>query len=274
MKKVCVITGGGSGIGFAAAKEMIKENYYVILVGRNADKLKNAVRELEEMGGEAEGFSCDVSDREGCFKLAKYAGSLGEVKAVLHIAGMSPHMGDAEKIMQANAMGTVNINDAFYGVIAKGGCIIDTSSTSAYMSPGFIMPKKAYKFAYTDKDKFMKKMMARVHLFPKKVQTGVAYGISKHFCIWFAKEDAKRFALKGARVLSVTPGNFETPLGSLEQEEASKYLKFAAIKRNGLPEEIGPLYAHLVDERLGYLTGTDILCDGGCIAGGASAFSR
>lgn len=107
--------------------------------------------------------------------------------------------------MKANALGTVNINDAFYPVIAKGGCLIDTSSTSAYMSPSFIMPKKAYKLAYTDRDKFMKKMMARVHLFPKKVQTGVSYGISKHFCIWFAKADAKRFAQKGARVLSVTP---------------------------------------------------------------------
>ena len=274
MKKVCVVTGGGSGIGFAAAKEAAKKGYYVMIVGRNEKKLAGAVEELRKDGCEAEAYSCDVSDREHCFALARHAAECGAVKAVLHIAGMSPHMGDAEKIMKANALGTVNINDAFYPVIAKGGCLIDTSSTSSYMSPSFIMPKKAYKLAYTDRDKFMKKMMARVHLFPKKVQTGVSYGISKHFCIWFAKADAKRFAQKGARVLSVTPGNFETPLGSLEQEEASKYLKFAAVQRNGLPEEIGPLYAHLCDERLGYLTGTDILCDGGCIAGGASAFSR
>ncbi len=79
---------------------------------------------------------------------------------------------------------------------------------------------------------------------------------------------------KNARVLSITPGNFETPLGNLEKEEASTYLKFAAIKRNGRPEEIAPLYVALIDERLSYLTGTDILCDGGCIAGGASAFAR
>lgn len=79
---------------------------------------------------------------------------------------------------------------------------------------------------------------------------------------------------KNARVLSITPGNFETPLGNLEKEEASTYLKFAAVKRNGRPEEIAPLYAALIDERLSYLTGTDILCDGGCIAGGASAFAR
>lgn len=116
--------------------------------------------------------------------------------------------------------------------------------------------------------------MKRVNLFPKKTREGVAYSISKHFTIWFAKQDAARYAKKNARVLSITPGNFETPLGNLEKEEASTYLKFAAIKRNGRPEEIAPLYAALIDERMSYLTGVDILCDGGCIAGGASAFAR
>lgn len=274
MKKVCVVTGGGSGIGFAAAKEVAAKGYYVILVGRNKKKLENAVQELQSMGYEAEAFGCDVSDREACFTLAKHAAECGEVKAVLHIAGMSPHMGSAEKIMQANAMGTVNINDAFFEVIAEGGCVIDTSSTSAYMAPSFIMPKRLYPLSRVNRKLFLEKMMKRVNLFPKKTREGVAYSISKHFTIWYAKQDAARFAEKKARVLSITPGNFETPLGTLEQEEASTYLKFAAVKRNGRPEEIAPLYVALLDERMGYLTGTDILCDGGCIAGGASAFAR
>lgn len=55
--------------------------------------------------------------------------------------------------------------------------------------------------------------------------------------------------------MSVTPGNFETPMGELEKEEAASFLKYNAIKR------------------LGYLTGADIICDGGCIASGASAVS-
>ena len=274
MKKVCVVTGGGSGIGFAAAKEVAAKRYYVILVGRNKKKLENAVQELQSMGYEAEAFGCDVSDREACFTLAKHAAECGEVKAVLHIAGMSPHMGSAEKIMQANAMGTVNINDAFFEVIAEGGCVIDTSSTSAYMAPSFIMPKRLYPLSRVNRKLFLEKMMKRVNLFPKKTREGVAYSISKHFTIWYAKQDAARFAEKKARVLSITPGNFETPLGTLEQEEASTYLKFAAVKRNGRPEEIAPLYVALLDERMGYLTGADILCDGGCIAGGASAFAR
>ncbi len=253
-RKVCVITGGGSGMGLATAHRMAKKGYYTILCGRTVSKLENAVNELREAGGEAEAFPCDVSDRESCFALARHAAECGEVKVMLHIAGLSPHMGDSEKIMAGNALGTVNINDAFYEVMAPGGCLIDTSSMSAYLTPAFIMPTGAYPLSRTDREKFMKKMMGRVNMMPKKTRTGVAYSVSKHFVIWFAKTDAARFGAKGVRVLSVTPGNFETPMGALEKDEAGTYLKFNAIKRNGKPEEIAALYEMLTDEQLGYLT--------------------
>ena len=138
-------------MGLAAAKLVCEAGYYTILVGRTASKLEKAVTDLRAAGGEAEAFSCDVSDRESCFALAKHAAECGEVKALLHIAGLSPHMGDAEKILRGNALGTVNINDAFYEVMAPGGCVIDTSSMSAYLAPQFIMPQGAYKFARTDR---------------------------------------------------------------------------------------------------------------------------
>ena len=213
MKPVCVITGGGSGMGRATAKLVCEAGYHVILVGRTAAKLESAVAELTEAGHEAEAFACDLSDRASCEKLARHAVERGQVKALLHIAGMSPHMGSPEAILRANALGTVNINDAFYPVMAPGGCVIDTSSMSAYLAPGFIMPKHSYPLARTDREKFLKKMMARINLMPKNARTGVAYSISKHFVIWFAKTDAARFGAKGVRCLSVTPGNFDTPMG-------------------------------------------------------------
>lgn len=274
MKKVCVITGGGSGIGFATAKIMGQQALHVILAGRSAKKLENAVAELKAEGIEAEAFSCDVSDQGGTRALAGTALERGKVEIVIHAAGMSPHMGDAQKIMEANALGTVNVNDAFYGVMHDGGCIIDTSSMSAYLTPKLIMPGRCYKFSRTDRGKFMKKMMRRVNLFPRKVRSGVAYGISKDFVIWFARTDAARFGQKGVRVLSVTPGNFETPMGELEKDEAMTYVKYNAIKRLGRPEEIARLYAALADGRIGYLTGADILCDGGCVAGGVDPLRR
>ena len=274
MKKVCVITGGGSGIGLATAKNIGNQGYYLILVGRTAKKLENAVTELQAMGIEAELFNCDIADRQSTRLLAATALERGEVKVVIHAAGMSPQMGDAQKIMEANALGTININDAFYEVMHDGGCIIDTSSMSAYLTPQFIMPKHCYKLSRTDRDEFMKKMMRRVIIFPKKCRAGVAYGISKNFVIWFAKTDAARFGQKGIRVLSITPGNFETPMGELERDEAMTYVKYNAIKRLGHPEEIAQLYVAAADDRMGYLTGTDILCDGGCIASGCTPFKR
>lgn len=141
-------------------------------------------------------------------------------------------MGSPEAILRANALGTVNINDAFYPVMAPGGCVIDTSSMSAYLSPSFIMPKRVYPLARTDREKFLKKMMARINLMPKNARTGVAYSISKHFVIWFAKTDAARFGAKGVRCLSVTPGNFDTPMGQLESAEAQTFTAHSALKRN------------------------------------------
>ncbi len=274
MNKVCVITGGSSGMGFETAKILAEDGWKLILVGRNQDKLRKAVGEVIKMGGDAVPFACDVADRESVFVLAEFARNCGDVKAVIHAAGLSPHMGDAEGIMKGNALGTINVNDAFYGSISPGGCLIDTASMSAYLAPGFIMPVNGYRLCRVNMDKFYRRMMRRVNVFPQKARAGVAYSISKHFVIWYAKTDAERFGKKGVRVLSVTPGNFDTPMGRLEEAEAAGYVSCNAIMRFGRPEEIARLYASLIDERLGYLTGTDILCDGGCIAGGASALHR
>ena len=88
------------------------------------------------------------------------------------------------------------------------------------------------------------------------------------------RTDAARFGAKGVRCLSVPPGNFDTPMGQLESAEAQTFTAHSALKRNGRPEEIAALYALLLDERLGYLTGTDIVMDGGVIASGVSGLSR
>ena len=128
-------------------------------------------------------------------------------------------------------------------------------------------PRRAFRLAGSDREAFLKKMMARVNLLPASTRPGAAYAISKYFVIWYARSEAARFGARGVRVLSVTPGNFDTPMGALEKEEAGTYLKFNAIPRLGKPEEIAALFAAVSDPAMGYLTGTDILCDGGCLAG-------
>jgi len=273
MKNVCVITGGGSGMGFATAKMLGKENH-IIIVGRTLKKLENALKELRNEGIESDLFVCDISNRALVDELAEFAKSKGRIASVIHAAGMSPHMGDAKTIMEANALGTININDAFYEVMEKGSCLIDVSSMSAYIVPEIIMPKWRYKYSRTNKEVFIKKMMGRVNIFPKKLRSGIAYGISKHFVIWYAKTDAAKFGAKGIRVLSVSPGSFETPMGELEKDSVDEYIKQSALKRLGSVEEIAYLFAFCVSSKAGYLTGTDILCDGGCVASGINLLKR
>lgn len=273
MKKVCVITGGGSGMGLATAKILGKENY-IIIVGRTLKKLENALLELQAEGIEAESFACDISDRASVDRLAAYAKKKGIISSVIHAAGMSPNMGDARTIMEANAVGTINMNEAFFGIMGEGSCIIDVSSMAAYLTPKFIMPERSYKYSRIDKEIFMKKMMARVNLFPKKARSGVAYAISKHFVIWYAKNDAEKFGQKGVRVLSISPGSFETPMGELEKDDIKNLIKHFAIKRLGHVEEIANLFAFCASDKASYLTGVDILCDGGCVASGCNPMKK
>lgn len=256
-------------MGLAAAHIMGRD-HYIILAGRTLSKLENAVKELQDEGIEAEAFSVDVGSRVSAEKLAEHAAGCGRVRALLHCAGLSPHMGDAGLIMQGNALGTVNIDEAFYEIMGEGSCIINVSSMSAYLTPQFIMPKRLYRHALTDREAFMKKIMRFIRLMPKSQQANVAYGISKNFVIWYSKRMAEKMGGKGIRILSVTPGNFETPMGKLESKEASEYIQYCAIKRFGRPEEIAELMAFCASEKPGFLTGADIICDGGCVASGVN----
>lgn len=266
MKEICVITGGGSGMGLATA-HILGKKYKIILVGRTQAKLEKAKAQLLEDGIEAETFAADVGDEASIHRLAAYAAEAGRVKILVHAAGLSPHMGSGADIMQGNALGTVIMDEEFYKVMGEGGCMINISSMSAYIAPRIVMPRRFYRLALTNREKFMNRMMVLINLLPKSQRSNLAYCISKDFVIWYSKRIAGKMGQKGIRVLSITPGNFETPMGRLEEKEAGSFMKYCAIKRFGRPQEIAELIAFCADDKPGFLTGCDIICDGGCIAG-------
>jgi NAD(P)-dependent dehydrogenase (short-subunit alcohol dehydrogenase family) len=97
---------------------------------------------------------------------------------------------------------------------------------------------------------------------------GIAYGISKDYVIWLSKRRSGSFGSKAARILSVSPGSFDTEMGRIEERSGSgKMLETAALKRFGRPDEIAEVLAFCASEKASYLTGTDVLCDGGVVAG-------
>lgn len=268
MANVCVITGGGSGMGLEAAKFMPKDKI-IVISGRTQSKLDKAAEELKALGYTAYGKTCDTSSRESVKELVAFCKELGEIKNVINSAGVSPAMkGTQENILRINALGTVYINEEFSKVMNAGSVIVDVSSNSAYILPNMIIPKKAYKLAETDEEAFLKKLIKRSNLAKGEYQRkGFAYSLSKNFVVWYAKKCAFEYGKKGIRVVSLSPGLIATDMGNLEKEDGGMLIPFSAEERMGKPEELGYALATVADERNGYLAGVDILCDGGSTNG-------
>ena len=267
MKKVCVITGGGSGMGLEAAKFMPRDRV-ILIAGRTVAKLEKALGELKELGYEAYAHAVDTSVRNSVRELAEYAASLGEITNVINSAGMSPAQTNGEKLLRINALGTVYVNQEFSRLMKEGSVIVDIASNSAYSLPEFIIPKKAYPLAETDEEKFIAKILKRANIAKTDYQkAGFAYAISKNFVCWYAAKCAFEYGKKGIRVVSLSPGLIATDMGNAEKENGGYLIKFAAEERMGRPEELGFAIATVADERNGYLAGVDILCDGGSTRG-------
>lgn len=266
MKNVCVITGGGSGMGLAAAKCMPKEKI-IVVTGRTMSKLEKAVKELEELGYEAYAKTCDTSNRQQVRELAEYAASFGEIKNVINSAGLSPAMAEPEQLIRVNALGTVYVNEEFSKFMKPGSVIVDVSSNSAYILPSIVVNKKVFALADKDENVFVKKILVFPNMLKGYQASGLAYGLSKKFVIWYAAKSAQDLGAKGIRVCSLSPGLIATDMGNLEAEEGGELIKTTAERRMGKPEELGFAIATVADERNGYLAGVDVLVDGGSVTG-------
>lgn len=252
-------------MGFETARILGKDQK-IILVGRTVSKLENAINELKSEGIDAEAYPADASDRESVRKLVEFAASQGNVKTVVHAAGISPHMAEGEKIMKVNALGTIIINEEFGKVMSEGGCILNVASMAGYMLPEAQAPSQLYQLSLKDGKAFMDGMKQVLASVPEEQSRGSAYTISKNFVIWYTVKMALKLGKKGVRVVSISPGTFSTPMGDVEGEQAASIAENGALGRVGDPLEIARMMAFMASDEASYLTGTDILYDGGAIA--------
>ncbi|MFD2719639.1 SDR family oxidoreductase [Hymenobacter monticola] len=267
MRKVSVITGGAGGMGLATAK-LMGQDHQVVICDVSQERLDAAQAELRGLGIACEAVVCDITNRESVAELVRRAQQLGTVASLIHTAGVSPQMGKPELIMRINALGTIHVSDACYAIAQEGFCLVNVASMAAYTLPNLFVPTRAYKLAGTDQEAFLRKALFVGNFLPQKLRSGIAYSISKNFVVWYSKQQAARFGQKGGRVLSVSPGSIDTAMGRLEIKSGSeKMLQFAALKRFGRPEEVAEVLAFCASDKASYLTGIDILCDGGVIAG-------
>ncbi|GAA1444219.1 SDR family oxidoreductase [Leifsonia poae] len=268
MTKTAVITGGTGGMGMATAR-ILGTDHRIVLADLNQERIDAAIVELSASGIDASGTVCDITDRASVEKLMVFA-EAGDhhVRAVVHTAGVSPQMGSAQFVAHINAIGTVNVTEAFLARAAEGDALVNVASVAGHGLPKVLVPSGAFPKAASDPVAFEKIIVRRSRVFGKKLHSGLAYSFSKAFVIWYSRKQAAAFGARGARIVSVSPGSFDTAMGKLEADHgAADLLTFSAIKRFGKPEEVAAVLAFSASEAPGYLTGTDILVDGGTRAG-------
>lgn len=254
-------------MGLATAK-VLGRDHHVVICDISQDRLDAAAAELHQLNISCDSVVCDITDRQAIAGAFRLAVSKGRVASVIHAAGISPQMADADIIMRVNAVGTLNVVEAAYEIASEDFVLVCVASMAAHMLPGLIIPVRSYSHALVNVDAFTKKVLLPCRLIPKGLyRNGYSYAVSKNFVIWLCRKRAAIFGLKNARILSVSPGSFDTEMGRVEERSGSaEMVERAALKRFGRPEEIAELISFCASKKAGYLTGVDILCDGGVIA--------
>lgn len=263
-RKVQVVAGGTSGMGLATAVALGKFGP-VLVGGRSEKRLEGALEVLKNAGVEAYGKTCDVSDMDSLKAFAEYAASLGTIGNVVNAAGVDA--GGAELILKINAKGTVNFVEAFLPYM-NGSKLVNYSSITGY----FYMPTREEIAVWNDPgaDDLCEKMKAIIdtkEIHPGMAHLGmdyVAYSASKRFTIYYTQANTKRFGQKNSQIFSVAPGAFDTPMLREQSGGAvDQVARGTAFGRLGAPEEMADFIVRLLEDGHEYLTGCDLILDGG-----------
>lgn len=253
-------------MGLATAA-IVGRNHALVLCDVRTDRLDAAAATLADLGMTPMLVDCDVTDRDSVGRLFEIASDLGPLASVIHTAGVSPSMGDADYVMRTNALGTFNVSESFYDHADAGAAIVNVASMAAHLLPDEIIPTKGFPLVFTDEPQFLVEMLTVCDIAPEEMRSGLSYGVSKAFVRWYCTSQAERFNARGLRIVSVSPGSIDTEMGRLEEQAgAGAMVTNAAVPRWGTAQEMGELLAFCAGDRAGYLTGTDILNDGGVVA--------
>ena len=260
MSKVHIITGGASGIGLECAK--LFKDEIVVIADLSEDKLKETCESLNKEGIDAKCHPVDVSDRSAVKKLIEYAKGFGEIKTLVHAAGVSGDMGDAKKVLDINLVGTHNLIEETYENLGKNTVAILIASMMGHVVTTNNEQNEIISNLGEDDaiDKIMKIIDG---------DADQAYNYSKFGVQLLAKTNAAKFGEKGARILSLSPGVIMTPMSKMAAEEHPEKMKYmdsiTPVGRAGEPEEVADVVHFLASDKASFMTGTDILVDGGLV---------
>lgn len=263
--ELVVVIGAGS-MGQAIARR-IGVGKTILLADLNEDAAQAAANALESAGFTTSTATVDVASQDSVAALAETAAALGAVVHVVHTAGLSPAQASPEAIIAVDLIGVAFVLEELGRVIASGGSGIVIASQAGYMIPP-LPADQQHALATTPADE----LTALPFLQPDVVtNSGAAYALAKRANIVRVQAASVEWGDRGARLNSLSPGIIMTPLAmdklnSPAGEAYQRMIKASAADRVGTPDEIGATAAFLMGRDGSFITGTDLLIDGGVIA--------
>ncbi len=243
--KVAVISGASRGLGKAMALALAAQGASIALVARDKGALTEVAEAIRKSGGVAEIYAADLTSEESVAALERdVVARFGKVQILINNAGMNLR----KKIHEFT--------------LAEWKQVTDTNLTSVFlMCRAFVPHMKGQGYGRIFN---MTSIMAHVSL-PERT----AYSSTKAALLGLTKSLALELAPDGITVVGISPGPFLTEMNLPITQDAEKNAMFLSkipVGRWGDPKEIGALAAYLCSDAAGFITGTDILIDGGWCA--------
>ena len=241
--KVALITGGNGGIGFAMAKAIGEAGATVVIAGRNEDKNKKSIEELNSLNIECRSLIVDVANENSCNKLIEdVVQTFGKLNILINNAGTNIRKRPEEYELK------------------EWTSIIDTNLISM-----FTCSKAAFKhFKNINSGKIIN--IGSMHsLFGAPL--GSAYSASKGGVVQLTKSLANTWAKDNIQVNAVLPGYIDTTLTRQARVDIPELQKRVEERtpagRWGDPDDLGGIAVFLSSDASNYVTGTAIPVDGG-----------
>ena len=263
-KEVIALLGAGS-MGTAIVRRIAAGRK--ILLGDISEKnLGRVAHDFQYSGYDVETMIVNALEKESVEAFARKAASLGDVMYFIDTAGASPNQAKPEHILALDMVGTGYAIDAFGKVMARGGAGLVISSQTGYMHP--IPFETELEILNTPTDKLMELPVIKETAMQN---SGLAYMIAKRVNhLQAQKAAATTWKERRARINTISPGVIVTPLAYDEFAAAGEgyqhMIDTSAAERTGTSDEIAEASAFLLGEHAGFITGTDLLIDGGVIA--------
>ncbi len=265
MKKVIVLIGAGS-IGQAIARR-VSAGKHLLLADLRQENADAAAKTLSEAGFEVSTATVDVSSKESVLSLVKTAVSIGGISGLIHAAGVSPSQASPATILHVDLYGTALLLEEFGKVIEAGGSGVVIASQSGHRLAA-LSQEQNKSLATTP----VEDLLSLDFLQPDKVTDSLnAYQLAKRGNSLRVMAEAVKWAKRGARINTISPGIIMTPLAKDELsgprgEGYRKMIQLSPAGRAGTPDEVGVVGALLMGHDGAFITGSDFLMDGGVTA--------